>query len=326
MRKLSRGYSWYSNCIQIFFVFCSKYEYIYSYIYTYIVCLFTCYPNKTLFRGFMSSLFKKLQLGFSLASFWVTCNVPHSSLSLCTAGWFRFRCRALKDIPPISFSPFLRFACNNSNCEISMPLAGHKVRQSHKSCHVVATRWKLLAATACSLLPPLWLPPTFIVTFTLRSSSCVTHTADSPPMSSHSSKKARIMPHWNSHNATSQANYDKNYSNNNSNKNCATYMKTISIKICASFLTGKSDEAVEQAEEELVDNDERKQFVCPSDAWLIFYKHKLLFSSLHKFDIACEKKERRRKRVKIERERVIAICLHIIIIGHAVWEQSDFFI
>lgn len=82
MRKLSRGYSWYSNCIQIFFVFCSKYEYIYSYIYTYIVCLFTCYPNKTLFRGFMSSLFKKLQLGFSLASFWVSCNVPHSSLFL----------------------------------------------------------------------------------------------------------------------------------------------------------------------------------------------------------------------------------------------------
>lgn len=106
-------------------------------------------------------------------------------------------------------------------------------------------------------------------------------------------------------------------------------MKTISIKICASFLTGKSDEALEQAEEELVDNDERKQFVCPSDAWLIFYKHKLLFSSLHKFDVACEKKERGRKRVeKIERERerVIAICLHIIIIGHAVWEQSDFFI
>lgn len=322
MRKLSRGYSWYSNCIQIFFVFCSKYEYIYSYIYIHIL------------YAFLHATLTKLYLEVSWVRFSRSCNLDflwhpfgsvatcHIHLSLCTAGWFRFRCRALKDIPPISFSPFLRFACNNSNCEISMPLAGHKVRQSHKSCHVVATRWKLLAATACSLLPPLWLPPTFIVTFTLRSSSCVTHTADS----SHSSKKARIMPHWNSHNATSQANYDKNYSNNNSNKSCATYMKTISIKICASFLTGKSDEAVEQAEEELVDNDERKQFVCPSDAWLIFYKHKLLFSSLHKFDIACEKKERRRKRVKIERERVIAICLHIIIIGHAVWEQSDFFI
>lgn len=56
--------------------------YIQRYIYTYIVCLFKCYPNKTLFRGFMSSLFKKLQLGFSLASFWASCNVPHSSLSL----------------------------------------------------------------------------------------------------------------------------------------------------------------------------------------------------------------------------------------------------
>lgn len=51
-------------------------------------------------------------------------------------------------------------------------------------------------------------------------------------------------------------------------------MKTISIKICASFLTDKSDKAVEKAE---LDNDERKQFVCPSDAWLIFYKHKQFF-------------------------------------------------
>lgn len=80
-------------------------------------------------------------------------------------------------------------------------------------------------------------------------------------------------------------------------------MKTISIKICASFLTGKSDEAVEQAEEELVDNDERKQFVCPSDAWLIFYKHKLLFSSLHKFDVAWERGKKKERGSERERER-----------------------
>lgn len=278
MRKLSRGYSWYSNCIQIFFVFCSKYkyEYIYSYIYTYIVCLFTCYPNKTLFRGFISSLFKKLQLGFSLASFWVSCNVPHSSLSLhCRL--ISISLQGFEGHSPhlfLSLSPFRLQQQQLWNINAaSWTQSASKSQKLSRCCNT------LKAAGSYSLQPAAspWFPYTFIVTFTLRSSSCVTHTADSPPMSSHSSKKARIMPHWNSHNATSQANYDKNYSNNNSNKSCATYMKTISIKICASFLTGKSDEAVEQAEEELVDNDERKQFVCPSDAWLIFYKHKLLF-------------------------------------------------
>lgn len=119
------------------------YIYIHIYTYVHIVYQFTLYPNKTVLRGFLRSLCQNLQafLEFSLASFWVSCNVPHS-FSLCTAGRFRFRCRALKDILLSSFSPSmsLPLACNNSNCEISMPLAGHKVRQSHKSCHVVATR------------------------------------------------------------------------------------------------------------------------------------------------------------------------------------------